>query len=300
MSKDEDKLIELEDKVAALRRRRIELNGEAERWKGERERLNESVRKIRTEALSYREERDRANQMTAEIKRRVEVLRDKIAEKERILAKFDATLERGRRNLPPRQDVEERLRRIEWEVMTTPTTEILEREEALIEEAKRLKKELGAQEKLDAREDERLVIQAEIKATELEIRNCRDEMSRLHEISKTNHEKMILLYSRVDEERRRGDEAHGKFVEYLTEVRAVDAELRGIVEEARGLRERLKESEMAVADEKERKLEAKKIELLGEVKRKLKAGERLSLDELKLLYSEEEDETQPQDESASE
>ena len=166
MSKNEDKLIELEDKVESLRRRGVELNGEAERWKGERERLNESVRKIRTEALSYREERDRANQMTAEIKRRVEVLRDRIAEKERILAKFDATLERGRRNLPPRQDVEERLRRIEWEVMTTPTKEILEREKALIDEAKRLKKELGAQEKLDAREDERPVIQAEIKATE--------------------------------------------------------------------------------------------------------------------------------------
>ena len=141
---------------------------------------------------------------------------------------------------------------------------------------------------------------AEVKAKELEIRNCRDELSRLHETSEVNHEKMILLYTKVDEERRRGDEAHSKFIEYLSEVRAVDEELTDVMADAGRMRESLRESERRAADERERKLEARKSELLGEVKRKLEAGERLSLDELKLLYEEEEDEAKPQDESASE
>jgi len=299
-SQDEERLVELEEKVAALRRRRAELNREVQRWKGERERFNDSARTLRMEALKHREERDQANQKMAEIKHRVESLRNEIAEKRRGVAELDARLRKGRRHLPPRQDAEERLRRIEWEMMTTPTTDILEREEALIGEARGLREALAAHSELEAREDERLVMLAEVKATELEIRNCRDELSSLHETSEVNHEKMILLYTRADEEQRHGDKAHSKFMEYLSEVRAVDEELSDVIGEARRLRESLRESERRVADEREREIEARKRELLLEVKRKLEAGERLSLDELKLLYEEEEGEAKPQDELASE
>lgn len=285
--------------MAVLQRRRDELNREAERWRSERERLNESARRLRREAQKHREARDGANKSTAEIKLRVEFLRNEMAEKRRRLAEFDAGLEEGRRRLPPRRDLEDRLRRIEWEMMTTPTADILDREAALVEEVRGLRRALAAHEELEAREDERLVMLAEFKAAELEIYNCRDEMSRLNETSEANHEKMILLYRKTDEERRRGDEAHSKFIEQLSEVKAVEAELSEVMGEVRRLRERLRESERRVAAERERELEVRKMELLTEVKRKLEAGERLSLDELKLLYGEEKDEDHPPNESAS-
>ncbi len=289
MSGDEERLAELEEKADAIRRRRAELNSEAERWKNERDRLNESVKTLRAEAMKHREDRDGANRRVAELKKRIESLRNVLTEKHRRLTEVDAGLEEGRRLLPPRRDAKEQLRRIEWEMMTTPTADILDREEALIEEARRLKKTLAAHDELDAREDERLSVLADIKATELGIRGCRDEIARLHENSEANHEKMILLHRGADEERSRADEAHAKFLEHLSAIREVDAELDKVLVEARGMRKRLRELKQRSAAERERKVEAMKRKLMMEAKRKLEAGKRLSLDELKLLYGEEEE-----------
>ncbi len=276
--------------------RRADLNREAERWKADRDRFNESARKLRTEARSYRDERDRSNQTIAEIRNRIGYLQSDVAKKIKRMTELDASLDRERRKIPLKQDVEERLGRIEWEMMTTPTVDIMEREKGLVEEAKALKNELAAHEELEAREDERLVLQAEIKAAELEIRNQWDEISRLREASKTNHERMILLHRKADTERARGDEAHSKFLESLSEVRSVDEDLKVIVEEDKGLQEKLREVERVSASAKERELETRKKELLGELRRRLDSGEKLSLDEMKLLYGDEGDEPQPQEE----
>jgi len=290
MSGDEERLAELDERAEALKRRRTALDAEVERWKRERDRLNESARGLRAAAVKHREERDRANEGVSEIKRGMEALRRELYERRGRLAEIDAELGEGRRRLQPRRDVEERLRRIEWEMMTTPTAEMMEREEALVEKAGELRRSLDAHKELDGREDERLRVLADIKATELAIRGCRDEITRLHEASEANHEEMILLYGKVDEERGRADDAHARFLERLSAVRAVDDELREVVGEARRLRGRLRESERLEAAERDRETERRKEELLTEARRKLDAGERLSLDELRLLYGEEEDE----------
>ena len=239
--------------------------------------------------MKHREVRDRANQRVAEIKRRMVTLRNELSEKRWRLAEIDAGLEEGRRRLPPKGEVDERLRRIEWEMMTTPTAEMLDREGALVEEARELRRTLAAHDELDARGDERLLMLADIKAKELAISGCRDEMTRLHEESEANHEKMILLHRRADEERGRADDAHAKFLEHLSAVRAADEELKGVMDEVRRLRGRLRESKLRAAAERERETEKRRKELLMEARRKLDAGERVSLDELKLLYGEEED-----------
>ena len=289
MSGDEERLAELEDRADTLRRRRAELNSEAERWKNERDRLNESVRTLRGEALKHREERDEANRRVAEIKKRIESLRDVLTEKRRRLVEVDARLGEVRRSLPPKQDLKERLSSIEWEMMTTPTADILDREEELLAEAKGLRRTLAAHEELEAQEDEKLRVLADIKATELEIRGCWDEMKRLHEKSSTDHEKMILLHRRAEEERGRADDAHFKFLEHLSAIRGVDTELDKVMGEARIIRKRLRELEQRSAAEREQKIEARRRELVMEAKRKLEAGEKLSLDEIKLLYGEEEE-----------
>lgn len=293
MSDEDEELPELEKQIAALQRRRAELNREVQRWKSERERFNESARTLRTEALKHREARDQANQRTAEIRREIESIRIEVAEKRGRTAELDAGLENERRRLPPRQDVEERLRRIEWEMMTTPTTDILDREKALIDEAKELKEALAVHKELEAGEEKKIVMMAEVKAAGLKIRSLRDEIPEFNDASQANHEKMILLHRKADEERRRGDEAHSKFLECLQKVRTVDAELSEVLSEAGRLREKLRESERRAADEREQRLEERKQQLLEVVKHKLEAGEKLSLDELKLLYGDEEEEAQP-------
>lgn len=173
--------------------------------------------------------------------------------------------------------------------MTTPTAEMLEREEVLVEEARELRERLAAHEELDALEDERVEALSDIKALELAIRRCVEEMTRMREASAADHAAMILLYRRADEERKRADEAHERFLERLSAVRAIDGEIREATGEIRGLRRSLREAERQAAGERERMREERRRELTAEARRKLEAGERLTLDELKLLYGEEED-----------
>ncbi|KON30879.1 hypothetical protein AC482_02755 [miscellaneous Crenarchaeota group-15 archaeon DG-45] len=282
MSGDDERLAELDEKAESLRGRRAELDDEAERWKRERERLNESARELRAAALRHRE--------VAEIKPRMEALRRELSEGRMRLAEVDAGLDEERRRLPPRRGLEERLGRIEWEMMTTPTSEMIEREGALAEEARALRRSLDAHVELDALEDERLRALADIKAAELALRGGRDEIAKLHEASEADHGEMIRLFARADEERGRADEAHARFLEHLSGVRAVDDELREVMAEARRLRGRLGERERRAAAEREREAEKRRAELMTEARRKLDAGERLSLEELRLLYGEGEDE----------
>lgn len=290
MSRDEERLAELEERAESMRRRMAELDEEAERLRRERDRYNESTRELRAAALKHREERDLANQRVAEIKRRMDALRRDLSEWRMRFAEVDTRLEEERRRLPHRRRLEERLRNIEWEMMTTPTSEMIEREGAMAEEARALRRSLDAHVELDAFEDERLRVLADIKTAELALRGSREDIAKLNEASEAEHREMNRLFARADEERERADEAHARFLEHLSSVRVVDDELMEVIEEARRLRGRLGEKERRAAAEREREAEERRAKLMTEARQKLDAGERLSLEELRLLYGEGKDE----------
>jgi len=288
MPGEESRLEEIEEELEALRRRRAEFDGETERWKGERDRLNESARTLREEALRHREERDRTNRRAAALRLEIKSLRNELEAKRERLAEAEDELESKLRSLPPRREIEERLRRIDWEITTTPTADMIDREGALLEEARGLRSTLDAHARLRSSEEERLKTVAELKAIELRIRESREELSRLREEGDEHHERMILLLEKADEERGRADEAHTRFLERLSALKEVDEEIKGLAEEAGRVQEGLRRVERQKTEEKEKKVEVRRRELIAEARRKLDTGERLSLDEMKLLYSKEE------------
>ncbi|MDH5200990.1 MAG: hypothetical protein OEW93_08895 [Candidatus Bathyarchaeota archaeon] len=291
MSADEERLAELETAAALLFERRDGLNREAERRRKERDRLNESVRSLRANATEERDKRDELNRRVAEIKKRMEGFRQELGAKREELARLDGGDER--RRLPPRGKLEEELRRIEWELSTTPTLEMLDREARLSERAGEIRRALEEHERLDAEEDRRLISLAGSKAVEVEIRRGREEMRELHEASQGHHEKMLQLHRQADEEKERADEAHVAFMESVSALKEVNAELDGVLGEAREIRGRLRRAERSVAARRAQEIEAMKRELKEEAQRKLDRGEKLSLEELKLLYGEDEEEEEP-------
>lgn len=291
MSADEEKLAELENAATLLFERRDGLNREAERRREERDRLNESVRSLRAGATEERDERDELNRRVAEIKKRMEGLRQELGAKREELARLDGGDER--RRLPPRGKLEEELRRIEWELSTTPTLEMLDREARLSDRAGEIRRALEEHERLDAEEDRRLVSLAGSKAVEVEIRRGREEMRELHEASQGHHERMLQLHRQADEEKERADEAHAAFMESVSALKEVNTEIDGVLGEARGIRGRLRKAERSVAARRAQEIEAMKRELKEEAQRKLDRGEKLSLEELKLLYWEDEEEEEP-------
>ena len=283
MSGDEDRL---EEVASSLFDKRDELNRQAERWKRERDQLNESVKDLQGKALGEKEERDKINEKVAEIKKRVEGLRVDLAEKRGSAEGLDEELEEGRRMLRSRRRLEEELREIEWELSTTPTLEIKDREEELTERARELRLELEEHTKLDAKDDRYLHSLADSKAVEVGIREGLDEMRALHEVSQEHHEKMLALYRKADEERKRSDEAHKRFVECLNEIKEVNGELDTVMAELRKQRKELKDTDRRMAMRRSTYLQEKQKELAAEARRKLEAGEKLTLEEMKLVYGE--------------
>lgn len=283
MSGDEDRL---EEVASSLFDKRDELNRQAERWKRERDQLNESVKDLQGKALGEKEERDKINEKVAEIKKRVEGLRVDLADKRGSAEGLDEELEEGRRRLRSRRRLEEELREIEWELSTTPTLEIKDREEELTERARELRLELEEHTKLDAKDDRYLHSLADSKAVEVGIREGLDEMRALHEVSQEHHEKMLALYRKADEERKRSDEAHKRFVECLNEIKEVNGELDTVMAELRKQRKELKDTDRRMAMRRSTYLQEKQKELAAEARRKLEAGEKLTLEEMKLVYGE--------------
>lgn len=288
MSDEDERLVELGEIETALRSRRAGLERTLKRWEDERDKLNESVRALRIKAQKHRDMRDRVNQRISKLRQCLEGLLDELSQKQEERLEVESVLEEEREKLPPKRKVEEQLKRIEWKVMTTPTAEMLEEEESLLKEAGDLRLKLAAHEELEKRNDEKLHLLAEINAVDMKIKKHRDEISKLIEDSKINHEKMIILHKKADGEREQADSAHGKFLEHLSALRTVNSDLKKLMAEEKKLRGRLRERKQKTEDDRERDTKNKMREMQLEAKRKLESGKKISLEEFKLLYGDEE------------
>ena len=286
MSADDEKLAELERTLDGLFRRRDSLREQADKFKGQRDALNEEVRSLREQAASERGLRDELNKKVAEIKGRIDGLREKLDATRGELDHLDGRRDERRSGLPPRWRVEQDLQQVEWEMATTPTVEIRDKEEALIERASSLRALLEEHKRLEVQEDVRLDSLAGSQAIGLEIRKGRDEIQAIRDVSQGHHERMLALYRKVDEEGGRADEFHARFVERLEESREVNAEIDVVLPEVRELRKKLKVAGQRLSVRRDQGLRAKREMLLAEAKRKLEAGEKLSLEEMKLIYGE--------------
>jgi len=286
MSADDERLAGLERRLDELFRRRDSLREQADKFKGQRDALNEEVKSLREQAASERGLRDELNQRVAEIKAKVDGLREKLEEQRGGLGQPEVR-QRGRRpGLPPRWRVEQDLQQVEWEMATTPTMEIRDKEEALIERASSLRALLEEHKRLEAQEDVRLDSLAGSRAIGLEIRRGRDEIQSVRDVSQGHHERMLAFYRKADEEGGRADELHAKFVERLEKSREVNAEIDVVLPEVRELRKKLRATGQRLSARRDQSLRAKREELKAEAMRKLEAGEKLSLEEMKLIYGE--------------
>ena len=71
---DEERLREFEDNASDLTSKRSELFNNINKWKEERERLNQSVRDLRQEAGKHKSERDKINKQVANLKKNLDPL----------------------------------------------------------------------------------------------------------------------------------------------------------------------------------------------------------------------------------
>jgi uncharacterized coiled-coil DUF342 family protein len=289
MAIDENKLDELEAQAAELRKNRNTLFDQIKKIKEERDRLNKTARATREQALKHRKERDRINAKVQEIKKNLGPLFDALDEKNQALAEADKAIRDDYRGRPSKKRVQEDLKRIEWEVMTTPTKEMLGREDELIARAGSLRKTLEGFKEVEKKQDKKQDYIADKKATEVEITAMRDEINQLAEQSQEHHERMILFFEQADQEKKRADDAHSRYVEKIREVEAIKDHLNLILPEINALRDGLKASDLKIEELRKMNSQQRAQAMKQEALKKMENGDKLSFEDLKLIYGDEED-----------
>ena len=110
------------------------------------------------------------------------------------------------------------------------------------------------------------------------------------EQSQEHHERMILFYEQADKDKKRADEVHGNYVEKIKQVEAVKEDLNFILPEVNALRDGLKASDLKIAELRKMNAEQRAEAMKQSALRKMENGEKLSFEDLRLIYGDEDDE----------
>lgn len=289
MSIDEKKLDELEEQAAELRKNRNELFNQIKKLREERDRLNKTARAARDQAQKHRTERDRINAKVQEIKQNLGPLFDELSEKNQALAQTNRAIREEYKGLPNKKKVQEDLKRIEWEVMTTPTKEMLGREDELIQRAADLRKTLVEFKGIEQKQDKKQDTLKDRKVTLEEINALREEINGLAEQSQEHHERMILFYEQADKEKKRADEVHGRYVEKIKEVENIKGELNIIMPDINAMRDGLKASDIKHAELRKMNARQRADAMKQAAIKKMENGEKLSFEDMKLIYGDDDE-----------
>jgi uncharacterized coiled-coil DUF342 family protein len=286
LSSSEQRLDSLEVTLNKLIDQRDEYRKKTNKKKDERNRINDEVQQLRKLAVSEKEKRDVINSRVAELKEEVKLLRIKLDKKAVTLDRETEEKNKNKRGLPSKKRMIQELEKIEWTLSTTPTLEIKDREGILVERAREIRAILGEHEKVQVEEDKLMHSLADKRAVELHIRERREEIQRLHMISQEHHERMLQFYKSADEENKRANETHGEFVKALEAMREVNSEIDKVIPKIRELRQELKLATNFKTSIREKALVSKRRELAETARKKLQSGEKLTLEEMKLIYGE--------------
>lgn len=284
---------EIEIKIDELRkkRRRVEkevqkylekrnrLNKESKYWSEIRDRYNAEVRALLSEAGTHKAKRDEINEMVKKAKdersqynRRVRELEDQLRElKHRLLPRDGVSLRRMKREL----------KILEFKQMTTVLSPEKERE--LVNHMARLSEQIREKEKILDENEEIRRLKAELMEMRERAEAAHKRVGQLADLAQVEHDKMIELYNQIDEKRRiaddaqekfvhakiAADEAHKNYISLLNQMKDYDKMIAGL---------RQKEKEIKRREEEEREKAR-----LREIFEKLKAGEKLSTEDLMLL-----------------
>ncbi|MBE0633851.1 hypothetical protein IH574_04710, partial [Candidatus Bathyarchaeota archaeon] len=215
---------------------------------------------------------------------------DELAEKNNALAETDRAIREEYRGLPSKNKVQEDLKRIEWEVMTTPTREMLGREDELIQRSASLRRTLEEFKGIENKQGKKQDYIAEKRVTETEINALRDEINKLAEQSQEHHERMILFYDQTDKDKKRADEIHGSYVEKIQQVEAIKEDLNLILPEVNAIRDGLKASDLKISELRKMNTQQRAEAMKQSALRKMENGDKLSFEDLRLIYGEEDNE----------
>jgi len=276
----EKRVDELNRERSALKGKLDKLNSEAMKWAEKRDTIHERIKKLRIEDGELKGKRDALNEKVRELKGLRNTARNARKEKHVKILTLREELRALAKNKPPRSmhEVEEEIESLEWKIQTTPLA--FREEKALIDQVRPLEAQLLVYKRMQKLKDNIFKLKRESEELEVEAELYHEKLSELAEQSQAFHEMRIKALNQIRAIKVEADVAHQKYVwtkEQAQDLRQKYVELSRQIE---SLEQKLRQAE-------EEKRAERQTELLKELedraREKLKRGEKLTLEEFKIL-----------------
>jgi len=280
MENMEERIDELNRERSALKEKIDKLNSEARKWAEKRNAIHERIKNLRMEDGELKEKRDALNEKVRELKGLRDTARNARKEKRVKILSLREELRALAKNKPPRSmhEIQEEIESLEWKIQTTPLA--FKEEKTLIDQVKPLEAQLLVYKRMQKLKDNVLTLKQESEALESEAKLYHEKLSELAEQSQAFHEMRIKALNQIRTVKVDADVAHQKYVwtkEQAQDLRRKHVDLSRQIE---ALEHKLRQAE-------EEKRAERQTELLKELedraKEKLKRGEKLTLEEFKIL-----------------
>jgi len=266
---------ELNDRVREISARIRELRAEVAELRSKIDLLCQAKNRLLEEIRELKSKRERVREIVRELKRDMQERRERLRELRGLLG----------RKIPQEDELVSRLERLEWEYQTRSMdleeekiyVERINHTERLLVNVRRynvLKEELGELRKeVESRLEEEREISEKIRELSERYMALKSELSRLREERDELRKRIEELAKKRDELKRKADEHHARFL-------AIGSEIRKLREEMRRVSLLLKAARLSkVVEERRRRLYEKAIE----AREKYKRGEKITLEEFKLM-----------------
>ncbi len=280
------KLSELREKRRHLINEVRNLEASLQHLRKERDEKNKKVRELFAKAREQREKRDKINEEVALNKQMRDILRKQADELYDKLQKLEEEMHsKGGGRIP--KGVTRRIRELEEKIETTPNL-TKEEEKRLIEQIEKLSEDLEKLEFLKEKQTEVRQIRNKLKDLRIETRAHDAAVKTLAQQSQEHHEEFIKAVVEAKQLRQEADSIHHKILELNEKIKALRQEIGAVSKEADLFSKKL--GEETLADKRKRETEARKKretheqEIAKKLLEKYQAGEKLSLEELRILY----------------
>jgi len=266
--------------LSVLREQVDNTNADIRRYVEKREKLNEKFKKLRQVIHEFKKERDNLNAKVKTLKQQREKARTEIKTRiEDIKAHTEKIAElRNKTMRENRRDMQKEFDDIEWKIQTTPLD--MREEKRLLDRVKQLETQLNVYKKIDQHIKEISERRKEIASFEENADAAHKELTEIAAKSQDIHAKMMAKIVESKDIKAEADGLHSNYVQAKEQIRPIREEIEKLIEKKRKLQVAMREEDA----EKKKNVEQALRERLGsQAKEKLQRGEKLSLDEFKLL-----------------
>jgi len=285
-SKKRDQILDqiqvVESDISILKKRLDEQNTLAREHIETRNRFNKIMRSKLNEVHSLKEKRDSDNECVKDQKNLLTKKRESIKENMMEIHKHQQAIKDALFNVKmSKNDAQNQINELDWKIQTNPTN--MEKEKKIASEIKELQTIVEKYSRLESNKQEiqRLFLEIDLLRKEMEILSKQIKIA-VNE-SQIHHKEMIQRFNESKEIKNNADKAHKAYLEVKKKANDLSEALINKQETLSKL-----EKELSKLNLFEKKIETEKKEervskIVDETQRKIKDGEKVTFDELKLL-----------------